>query len=132
MILPVGAKETLKNAFDKARAQRVGAIQVLPSPFLNAQRKELIALAAQYRLPAFYEFKEFVEDGGLMSYGPNIVAMYRDQAGYVDRILKGSKPGEMPIERPSTFELAINVKTAAALGLKIPQSLLRRADVILK
>jgi ABC-type uncharacterized transport system substrate-binding protein len=92
----------------------------------------VIELAAKYRLPAIYELKGYVEDGGLMSYGPNIDEMYRRAASYVDRLLKGAKPGELPIERPTTFELVINLKTAKALGLTIPPSVLGRADQVIE
>jgi putative ABC transport system substrate-binding protein len=88
----------------------------------------LIELAARYRLPACYEFRNYVQDGGLMSYGPSINEMYRRSATYVDRILKGAKPADLAIERPSRFELVVNLRTAAALGLSLPQSLLLRAD----
>jgi putative ABC transport system substrate-binding protein len=104
---------------------------VLPSPIFSSQRGQLIELAAKYRLPAIYEFKEFVQDGGLMSYGPNMTRMFRSAASYVDRILRGARPGDLPIERPTTFELAINLKTAKTLGLTIPPSVLGRADQLI-
>lgn len=109
----------------------MGAVLVLPSPYFDSQRTRVIELAARYRLPAFYEFKNFVQDGGLISYGPSIDAMYARSATYVDRILKGANPGELPIERPTRFELVINLQTAAALGLVVPQSLLQRADEVI-
>jgi putative ABC transport system substrate-binding protein len=121
-----------ENAFKVARSERAGAIHVLPSPYFAAQRARLIELAAQYRLPAFYEFSNYVQDGGLMSYGPNISEMFGRAASYVDRILKGTNPGDLPIERPTKFELVINLKTAAALGLTIPPSLLQRADEVIQ
>jgi putative ABC transport system substrate-binding protein len=117
-----------ESAFKTARAERAGAIHVLPSPYFNAHRLRLIELAARHRLPAFYEFSNYVQEGGLMSYGPSIDDMFRRMASYVDRILKGAKPGDLPIERPTKFELVINLKTAKALGLTIPQSVLGRAD----
>ena len=110
----------------------MGAIQVLPSPFFDAQRGRLIEFAARYRLPAFYEFRNYVQDGGLMSYGPSINEMYARSASYVDRILKGANPGDLAIERPARFELVINLKTAAALGITIPQALLLRADEVIQ
>jgi len=121
-----------ENAFRTARREPVGAIHVLPSPIFYAHRGRLIELAARYRLPAVYELKPFVEDGGLISYGPNINEMFRRQASYVDRILKGAKAGDLPIERPTTFELVINLKTAKTLGLTIPHSLLLRADQVIE
>jgi putative tryptophan/tyrosine transport system substrate-binding protein len=123
----------LEKAFESAREERVGAVHVLPSPFIaGAQRTRLIELAARYRLPACYELKGYVLDGGLMSYAPNIDEMFGRAASYVDRILKGASPGDMPIERPARFELVLNLKTAAALGLTIPQSLLQRADEVIR
>jgi putative ABC transport system substrate-binding protein len=121
-----------EGAFRIAKSERAQAVYVLPSPIFSAHRKRLVELAAQYRLPAAYELKEYVEAGGLLSYGPNTAGMYRRAASYVDRILKGAKPGDLPIERATTFELAINVKTARALGLAIPPSLLARADHLIE
>ena len=120
---------TSRNAFKMAQSRRVGAVLVLS---FFAQRARLIELAARYRLPASYEFRNYVEDGGLMSYGPSIDAMYVRAASYVDRILKGANPGDLAIERPTKFELVINLKTAKALGLSIPQSLLLRADELIQ
>jgi putative ABC transport system substrate-binding protein len=131
-ILKVADVAEFENAFRKARSERAGAIQVMPTPFFSIHRQRLIELAAKYRLPASYEFKNYVEDGGLLSYGPSINEMWRDAARYVDRILKGAKAGDQPIERPTKFELVINLKTAKALGLTIPQSLLLRADQVIQ
>jgi len=128
----VGEAVEYENAFRTAQSERAGAIQVLPSPFFNAQREQLIGFAAKYRLPAMYEFKDYVQDGGLMSYGPDINSMFRNAAGYVDRILKGARPADLPIQRPSTFELVINLKTANALGLTIPPSVLGPADLVIE
>jgi putative ABC transport system substrate-binding protein len=121
-----------EHVFKTARSERVGAIHVLPSPFFNVHRRQLIELAARYRLPAVYEFKNYVDDGGLMSYGPSINEMYRGMASYVDLILRGAKPGDLPIKRPTTFELVINLRTARALGLTISPSLLVRADHVIE
>ena len=131
-LLEVREVADFEGAFRAAREGRAQAIHVLPSPFLNAHRRLLIDLAARYHLPAMYEFQEYVHDGGLMSYGANLVDMYRRAASYVDRILKGAKPGDLPIERPTKFELVINLKTAKALGLTIPPSLLGRADEVIQ
>jgi putative ABC transport system substrate-binding protein len=130
-IVEVGEVIQFESAFRKARDDGAQAILVLPSPIFNAHRHALIRLAASYRLPAFYEFKEYVQDGGLMSYGPSIPEMYRRAASYVDRVLRGAKPGDLPIERPTKFELVIHMKTAKGLGLTIPPSLLLRADQII-
>ena len=130
--LTVSGVTEFESAFKTARAERAGAIHVLPSPYFNAHRLRLIALAARYRLPAFYEFSNYVQDGGFMSYGPSIDDMFRRMASYVDRILKGAKPSDLPIERPTKFELVINLKTAKALGLTIPPSVLGRADQVIE
>jgi ABC-type uncharacterized transport system substrate-binding protein len=121
-----------ESAFQAARAGRAQAIHILPSPFFSAHRRALIKLADTNRLPALYEFRQYVEDGGLMSYGVDIREMYRRSASFVDRILKGARPGDLPIERPTKFELIINLKTAKALGLTIPPSLLARADQVIE
>ncbi len=121
-----------ETAFKRARSEQVGAIHVLPSPIFSAHHKRLVELAAKYRLPAIYELKPFVEDGGLMCYSPSITEMFRGMASYVDRILKGAKPDDLPIERPTKFDLVINLKTAKALGLPIPPSLLQRADQVIE
>ena len=130
--LKIAEVAEFENAFKKARSERAGAIQVLPSPYFNAERARLAELAARYRLPAVYEFRNYVEDGGLMSYGPSIDEMFHRTASYVDRILKGAKPGDLPIERPTKFELVINLRTARALRLTIPQSVLLRADQVIQ
>jgi putative tryptophan/tyrosine transport system substrate-binding protein len=131
-ILEVSEVGEFEGAFRTAQDDGAQALLVLPSPFLNAHRRVLIERAASYRLPAVYEFKAYVQDGGLMSYGPSLPDMYRRAASYVDRILKGAKPGDLPIERPSKFELVINLKTATALGLMIPPSLLFQADEVIR
>jgi len=130
--LTVTTEAEFESAFKTARSERVDAVHVLPSPYLGARRARLIELAARYRLPACYEFSLFVRDGGLMSYGPSLDDLYGRSASYVDRILKGANPGELAIERPARFELVINRKTAKALDLTIPQSLLSRADALIQ
>jgi len=130
--LRVGGVDQYENAFKTAQRERAGAVQVLPSPIFGGQRRTLIDLAAQYRLPAIYEFRDYVEDGGLMSYGPSVTAMFRGAAGHVDRILKGARPADLPIERPTTFELVINLRTAKALGVTLSPDVLGRADELIK
>jgi len=112
---------------DMTRA-RAGALTVVPSAMLLGERRRLVDLAAKNRLPTVYPWREGVDAGGLMSYGPDFADLYRRAATYVDKILKGAKPADLPIEQPTKFELVINLKTAKALGLTIPQSLLLRAD----
>jgi putative ABC transport system substrate-binding protein len=121
----------LEGAFRSARAERADAMYVLPSPTFNQNRARLAELALKHRLPGIYESKGYVDAGGLMSYGPSFSDLYRRSASYVDRILKGAKPGDLPIEQPTKFELVINLKTAKALGLTIPPSLLARADRVI-
>ena len=129
--LKVAGATDFDNALKTARSGGAEAIHVLPSPFFNAYRQQLVELMARHRQPAIYEFRDYVDDGGLMSYGPSINDMHRGMATYVDQILKGARPGDLPIRRPTTFELVVNRKTAAALGLTIPPSLLARADHII-
>jgi len=107
-------------------------VLVTSAPFMFLHRKAVIDLAAAHRIPAIYEFQVFVEPGGLMSYGVNTSEMQRRAAGYVDKILRGAKPADLPIEQPATFELVINLKSAKALGLTIPPSLLQRADQVIE
>ena len=99
---------------------------------LWSHRKQIVALAAKRRLPVMYGYREFVDDGGLMSYGPDRVDHYRRTALYVDKILRGAKPADLPVEQPTKFELVINVKTAKALGLTIPPSLLLQASQLVE
>jgi putative ABC transport system substrate-binding protein len=105
---------------------------VLNDPFIFTHRKSIIESAAKSRLPAIYGFREFVDDGGLISYGPNISDGYRRAATYVDQVLKGAKPGDLPVQAPTMYELVINLKTARALGLDVPPMLLARADEVIE
>jgi len=130
--LTVRGAADLEAAFHAATTGRAEGLLVLASPFLNANRHVVTELAARRNLPATYEAKTFVEVGGLMSYGPSFTDMYRRAAAYVDKILKGAKPADLPVEQPTKFELAINVKTARTLGLTIPPSLLVRADQVIE
>ena len=121
-----------ERAFSDMARARTDALAVLPSPTFLYERRRLIDLAAKNRLPTVFAFREYVDAGGLMSYGPDIADMYRRAATYVDKIFKGSHPGDLPIEQPTKFELVINLKTARALGLTIPRSLLARADRVIE
>jgi putative ABC transport system substrate-binding protein len=130
--LQVAGPTEFEAAFKKLRVEQDSAMLVLPSPYFAARRAQLIELAARYRMPACYEYRTYVEEGGLMSYGPGIDAMFARAATYVDRILRGAKPGDLPVEQPSKFELTVNLRTAKALGLVIPQALLVRADAVIE
>jgi ABC-type uncharacterized transport system substrate-binding protein len=105
---------------------------LLPGPIAIAHRELIIALASRYRLPAAYPFRFFVADGGLVSYGANPADQSRQAAGYVDRILKGEKPADLPVQQPTKFELVINLRAAKALGLEIPPTLLATADEVIE
>jgi putative ABC transport system substrate-binding protein len=120
------------RAFSEMTRARAGALTVLTSVMFTIERRRLVDLAAKNRLPAVYPQREFVDAGGLMAYGPNSADLFRRAATYVDRILKGAKPGDLPVEQPTKFELVINLKTAKALGLTIPQSVLGRANHVVE
>ncbi len=124
------------NEFDRAfttmSRERASGLIVLPSSMFLTERRRIVDLAARSRLPAMYYFREFAEAGGLMSYGPNVSDLWRRAATYVDKILKGAKPADLPVEQPTRFELVINLKTAKALGLTIPPSVLIRADQVIR
>ncbi|HEY6007775.1 MAG TPA: ABC transporter substrate-binding protein, partial [Geobacteraceae bacterium] len=120
------------RAFSDMTRARADALTMLPSPMFFNERRRLVDLAAKNLLPAVYSRSEFVDAGGLMSYGPNGADMYRRAALYVDKILKGAKPGDLPVQQPTKFDLVVNLKTAKALGLTIPQSVLGRADEVIQ
>jgi len=122
----------IERVFDAGAAERAAALIVFDDPVLWSHRKQIVALAAKRRLPVMYGHREFVDDGGLMSYGPDRVDHYRRTALYVDKILRGAKPADLPVEQPTKFELVINVKTAKALGLTIPPSLLLQASQLVE
>jgi putative ABC transport system substrate-binding protein len=124
--------EDLERAFAGMVKEQVNAVVLLPDPILFDQRTRIIALAAKYRLPAVGEAREFADAGGLMTYGPRIDENFRRAAFFVDKVLRGAKPGDLPVEQPTTFELVINRKTARALGLTVPASLLQRADRVIE
>jgi putative tryptophan/tyrosine transport system substrate-binding protein len=130
----VGAADSqqLEKVFGAIVAARAEALTMESDRALLAQRARIVDFAAKRRLPALYAYREFVEGGGLAGYAPSYPVMFRRAAGYVDKILKGTKPGDLPIEQPTQFELVINLKTAKALGLTIPPSLLQRADAVIQ
>jgi len=120
------------RAFSDMTRARAGALAVLGSAIFNSERRRLVDLAAKHRLPTVYTSRDFVDAGGLMTYGPSLADSFRRAAAYVDKILKGTKPGDLPVEQPTKFELMINLRTARALGLTIPPSLLLRADQVIE
>jgi putative tryptophan/tyrosine transport system substrate-binding protein len=128
----VRASTDIETAIRSATSARAQAILVMTSPITFALRGRVVALAAEHRLPAIYQRRQFVEGGGLMSYGVSQDDLDRRAATYVDRILKGAKPADIPVEQPTKFELVINLKTAGALGLTLPPTLLVRADQVLE
>jgi len=109
-----------------------GGLIFAPDPFMNAHHGLVIALAERYRLPAIYGLREHVKEGALISYGPNTADIVRRSASYVDRILKGEKPADLPVQAPTKYDLVLNLKTAKALGLEIPSSVLARADDVIE
>jgi putative tryptophan/tyrosine transport system substrate-binding protein len=133
-LTPAGVRDVagIEPAIDLFAGEPNTGVIVLPSPLTEGNRKLVIALAARHRLPAAYAFRHFVTDGGLISYGVDLADQYRQAASYVDRILRGEKPAELPVQQPTKFELALNLKTAKALGLEIPPTLLARADEVIE
>jgi putative ABC transport system substrate-binding protein len=128
----ISAEDGLGDAFAAMNKVGVEALIVLTDPILFSQRKRTVDLANKNRLPAMYFFQGFVEEGGLISYGPSDADLYRRAAGYVDRILKGTKPGELPVQQPTKFDLYVNLKTTRMLGVAIPESFLARADKVIE
>ncbi len=130
--LEVRGSDELERTFAAMRREHAGALVVLADPVMLLHRGRLADLAAKNRLPTMYPFREYVDAGGLMSYGPSFSDLFRRAATLVDKILKGAKPADLPVEQPTKFELVINLKTAKALGLTIPQSVLIRADEVIQ
>jgi putative ABC transport system substrate-binding protein len=124
--------EEIGPAFSAVSRGHAQALNVLADYFFFIHRRTLLDLASKARLPVMYSARHFADEGGLMSYGPNYGDLYRRSAGYVDKILKGAKPGDLPIEQPTQFELVVNLKTARALGITIPESVLLRADEVIR
>ena len=130
--VPVQTADEFVKAFEEGIKVHSKALIVLPSPITNYHQKEIVSLAAKHRLPAMYGVNPYVLRGGLMSYGPNIAALHHRAAYYVDKILKGTKPADLPVEQPTKFELFINLKAAKQIGLTIPPNVLARADRVIK
>jgi hypothetical protein len=128
----VRLQEDIDMAFQAAAKGRADAVLVLVSVVLNSYRKQVIELAVKNRLPAIYPILDFVEAGGLMSYGVSFIDLHRRAATYVDKILKGAKPGDLPVEQPTKFEFIVNLKAAKQIGLTIPPNVLVRADRVIK
>ncbi|MBI4562226.1 MAG: ABC transporter substrate-binding protein [Candidatus Rokubacteria bacterium] len=127
-----GDPEDFERAFAAIPRERPDALFVTLDPFTSLHRKRIAELAAKHRLPAMYELRAFVDAGGLMSYGPSVPDLWRRAGSYVDKILRGAKPADLPVEQPTRFELVINLKTAKSLGLTIPQSVMIRADHVIQ
>jgi putative tryptophan/tyrosine transport system substrate-binding protein len=131
-LLEIRRQEELLGAFQATRDGQAQALNVFASPLLSSLYREIIILAAEYRLPAIYQWREHIEAGGLISYGPNLAALWRQSGTIVVKILKGVAPSDLPVEQPSKIELVLNAKTAKSLGLAIPPSMLVRADEVIE
>jgi putative tryptophan/tyrosine transport system substrate-binding protein len=132
IIVEASRPDQYEAAFEKAHAQGAEAIDVFNGPLPFFHRAEIVKLAARYRLPALYLQRRYVEDGGLLSYGVNQADILRRAGAHVDKILRGEKPGDIPVEQPTRFELIVNLKTANALGLTVPPSILGLADEVIE
>lgn len=132
MVSEVSELEDFPVGFRAAVDDGATAMNVLASPFFNANRNRLVALAAEYHLPAIYETGEYVRTGGLISYGPSLFDLFHRAAGYVDQLLKGAKPADLPVEQPTKFELTINLKAVKSFGLAVPPLLLAQADEVIE
>jgi len=130
--MEISSADKFESAFKEATKAGSAALAVTSSPFINSHQKPIAELATKNRLPSIYNRRDFVDSGGLMSYGPDVIELYRRGAVFVDKILKGTKPADLPVEQPTKFELVINLKTAKALGLTIPPNVLARADKVIR
>jgi putative ABC transport system substrate-binding protein len=132
IILKASTESEIDGAFGSLVQSQAGALLVGADPFFNSRREKLVALAARFAVPAIYEWREFAELGGLVSYGPSQTGLWRQVGMYAGKILKGAKPSDLPIQQPTTFELVVNLKTAKTLGLDVPPSILARATEVLE
>ena len=130
--IEVRTTSDIVSAFDIAKQEGAQGVIVLPDPLTGSHRSTIIALAAKARMPALYGYREYVDEGGLLAYGPNYRDVFRRAAIYIDKILKGAKPADLPVEQPTTFDLVINLSTAKTLGLTVPPTLLARADEVIE
>ena len=131
-IVEASSDGDFETAFASLGTLHAGALVVGADPFFNARRGQIVALAARHSVPAIYEWREFVEAGGLISYGPNLPGVYRQIGAYVGRIIGGEKPADLPVVQPTLFELAVNLNTAKTLGLAVPPLILARADAVIE
>ena len=132
LVLKAGSETEIDAAFASIGEQKAGALLVASDPFFNNRREQLVSLAHRHGVAAIYEWREFAELGGLISYGPSLTAINRQAGVYAGNVLKGAKPAELPVEQPTRFELVVNLKTAQALGLTVPPSILARADEVIE
>jgi putative ABC transport system substrate-binding protein len=130
--MEVRSLDAFESAFDAVVRLHANSLLTFGDPFTSGHRRQIIELAVRHRLPATYLLREFADDGGLMAYGPNLSAAYRQAALYVDKILRGAQPAELPVELPTRFELVVNLKTAKALGIEVPRTILERADEVIE
>ena len=132
VILKASTESQIDAAFTSLVELHAGALVVTADPFFNGRREQFVALAARHVVPAIYEYREFPAAGGLISYGPSLTGTWREVGIYVGRILRGEKPADLPVQQPTIFELVVNLKTANALGLSVPPSILARADEVIE